>query len=194
MKAAFLIGRVLFGGFFLYNGINHLKQREMLSQYAGSKHVPLPDFAVPMTGAAMITGGVSILLGIKPQLGTAAIIGFLAGVSPLMRDFWRVEDPNQRTNEMANFYKEYGAARRRFDLDGGRGALAGGPTRSRTAQAWQGHQVRPAEVGRLMLRRCAIVHWAKRMLLRSARLRAMAARFPQPRNCDSAFLTSFASE
>ena len=105
MKAAFLIGRVLFGGFFLYNGINHLKQREMLSQYAGSKHVPLPDFAVTMTGAAMISGGVSILLGIKPQLGTAAIIGFLAGVSPIMHDFWRIEDPNQRMNEMVNFSK-----------------------------------------------------------------------------------------
>jgi putative oxidoreductase len=67
LKAAFLIGRVLFGGFFLYNGINHLKQREMLSQYAGSKHVPLPELAVTTTGAAMITGGISILLGIKPQ-------------------------------------------------------------------------------------------------------------------------------
>ena len=34
MKAAFLIGRLVFGGFFLYNGINHLKQRKQLGQYA----------------------------------------------------------------------------------------------------------------------------------------------------------------
>jgi len=28
MKAPFLIGRILFGGFFLYSGINHLRQRK----------------------------------------------------------------------------------------------------------------------------------------------------------------------
>ena len=46
MKAAFLLGRLMFGGLFLYNGINHLKQRQALSQYAGSKQVPNPDLAV----------------------------------------------------------------------------------------------------------------------------------------------------
>jgi putative oxidoreductase len=63
----------------------------------------------------MITGGASILLGIKPKLGTAAIIGFLAGVSPLMHDFWRIEDPNQRMNDMVNFAKNIGLAWRRWE-------------------------------------------------------------------------------
>jgi putative oxidoreductase len=43
------------------------------------------------------------LLGIKN--GAAAILGFLAGVSPIMHDFWRMEDPNQRMNDMVNFTK-----------------------------------------------------------------------------------------
>ena len=105
MKTAFLIGRLLFGGFFLYNGIHHFKHREMLSQYAGSKNVPQPDVAVTATGTAMLIGGASILLGIKPKLGAAAVIGFLAGVSPIMHDFWKIEDPNQRMQEMVNFTK-----------------------------------------------------------------------------------------
>jgi hypothetical protein len=63
------------------------------------------NVVVTATGAAMIIGGASILLGIKPKLGTAAIIGFLAGVSPVMHDFWRIEDPNQRINDMVNFAK-----------------------------------------------------------------------------------------
>ena len=105
MKAPFLIGRVLFGGFFLYNGINHFKQQEMLAQYAGSKNVPKPKLAVSVSGLAMIIGGTSVLLGVKPKLGTAAIIGFLAGVSPAMHDFWRVQDPKQRMNDMINFSK-----------------------------------------------------------------------------------------
>jgi uncharacterized membrane protein YphA (DoxX/SURF4 family) len=105
MKAPFLIGRLVFGGFFLYNGINHFKQRKALAQYAGSKNVPMPEAAVVATGVALIIGGASILAGVKPKYGAAAIAGFLAGVSPMMHDFWRVEDPNQRMQEMVHFGK-----------------------------------------------------------------------------------------
>jgi putative oxidoreductase len=101
----FLLGRVAFGGFFIYNGINHLKQRKSLAQYARSKNVPMPEAVVAGTGVMLIMGGASVLLGIKPKLGAAAIVGFLAGVSPVMHDFWKAEDPNQRMNDMINFSK-----------------------------------------------------------------------------------------
>ncbi len=101
MKAPFLIGRLIFGGYFIYNGINHFKQTETIAQYAGAKKVPRPREAVMATGAMMLLGGTSILLGIKPKYGAAAILGFLAGVSPIMHDFWRAEDPNQRMNDAA---------------------------------------------------------------------------------------------
>ena len=105
MKAAFLIGRLVFGGFFLYNGINHLKQRKQLAQYAESKNVPMAEAVVASTGVVLLAGGTSILLGVKPKLGTAAIAGFLAGVSPVMHNFWSVQEPGQRMNEMINFSK-----------------------------------------------------------------------------------------
>jgi putative oxidoreductase len=105
MKAPFLIGRLVFGGFFLYNGINHLKERKQLAQYAESKSVPMAEAVVAATGVALIAGGASILLGVKPKLGTAAIAGFLAGVSPVMHNFWSVQEPGQRMNEMINFSK-----------------------------------------------------------------------------------------
>jgi putative oxidoreductase len=105
MKAAFLIGRLIFGGFFVYNGINHLKERKAMAQYAQSKNVVLAEISVVATGVAMIAGGASVLLGVKPKVGTAAIAGFLAGVSPVMHGFWRVEDANQRMQEMTNFAK-----------------------------------------------------------------------------------------
>src|SRR5207302_9886371 len=91
--------------YFLYSGINHFKNREGLAAYAGSKGVPLPDVAVTATGAALVLGGASLVLGVQPKLGVAAIAGFLAGVTPIMHDFWRVEDPNQRMNDMINFTK-----------------------------------------------------------------------------------------
>ncbi len=105
MKIPFLIGRLVFGGFFLYNGINHLKKRKSFTGYAQSKNVPMAEVAVTATGVALIAGGTSILLGIKPKLGAAAIATFLGAVSPVMHDFWRIEDPNQRMNEMINFTK-----------------------------------------------------------------------------------------
>ena len=58
--------------------------------------------AVRATGAVLIAGGTSVLLGLKPKLGAAAIVGFLAGVSPIMHDFWN-EDAEQRMNDMINF-------------------------------------------------------------------------------------------
>ena len=118
MKVPFLLGRLLFGGYFLYNGINHFRQTESLAQYAASKGVPQPKVAVLGTGGAMLLGGASILLGVKPKLGAAALIGFLLGVSPLMHDFWKAEDPQQRMNDEINFFKN-------LALAGGAVALAG---------------------------------------------------------------------
>jgi len=103
MKAPFLIGRLMFGGYFLYAGINHLKNRHQMAPYAESKGVPAPETAVAATGIPLIIGGASILLGLKPKYGAAAIIGFLAGVSPIMHDFWRNEDPNERQANMRSF-------------------------------------------------------------------------------------------
>jgi uncharacterized membrane protein YphA (DoxX/SURF4 family) len=82
MKTPFLLGRIIFGGFFIYNGIHHLTNRKQISQYAAAKKVPMPEVAVTSTGVVLIVGGTSILLGIQPKVGAAAILGFLLGVSP----------------------------------------------------------------------------------------------------------------
>ncbi|HEX3685147.1 MAG TPA: DoxX family protein [Bryobacteraceae bacterium] len=105
MKAAFLLGRIVFGGFFLYNGINHFKQKEALAQYAGAKDVPYPEAAVTASGVMLAVGGASIMLGVKPQIGTLAILGFLVATSPMIHDFWAAEDPQQKQNEMIHFSK-----------------------------------------------------------------------------------------
>src|SRR3989442_1102304 len=55
MKAPFLIGRLLFGGYFLYSGINHFTQRRMLAQYVSSKRVPKSDLAVIASGAVPVS-------------------------------------------------------------------------------------------------------------------------------------------
>jgi len=105
MKAPFLIGRILFGGFFLYNGINHLKKAKDMAPYAESKGVPAPELAVKLSAVPLLIGGASLLLGVKPKLGALAIFSFLAGVSPVMHDFWRNENPEERMTNMVDFMK-----------------------------------------------------------------------------------------
>jgi putative oxidoreductase len=118
MKAPFLIGRILFGGFFLYNGINHLRQRKEMAGYTASKGVPKPELAVTLSAVPLIAGGASLLLGVKPKMGAIALVGFLAGVSPIMHDFWRNEDPNERTNNMVSFAKNVALAGAALSLMG----------------------------------------------------------------------------
>lgn len=109
MRVPFLLGRILFGGFFISSGVNHLRQTRQMAQYAASKNVPKPNLAVKATGVVLIAGGTSILLGVKPKLGAAAILGFLAGVSPIMHDFWN-QNAEQRMNDTVNFMKNLALA------------------------------------------------------------------------------------
>jgi putative oxidoreductase len=104
-KVPFVLGRLLFGGFFLYGGIHHFQQLKGLSRYAGAKHVPNPDIAVAVSGAALVLGEASLLLGIKPKAGAAAVAAFLGAISPVMHDFWNQQDPQQKQTEMVNFTK-----------------------------------------------------------------------------------------
>jgi putative oxidoreductase len=103
--AAFMAGRVIFGGYFLYNGINHFLNRKMLVDYASSKGVPAPEYAVSTSGILILAGGLSILTGVQPKVGAALISAFLLGVSPQMHAFWKERDGQQRIHEMVNFTK-----------------------------------------------------------------------------------------
>jgi uncharacterized membrane protein YphA (DoxX/SURF4 family) len=110
MRAAFLLGRALFGGFFVQSGLNHFQNQKMLSQYAASKGVPSPDIAVAGSGALALAGGLSVLTGTKPRQGLAAIVGFLVPVTLQMHRFWEVEDQHARMNETINFMKNMALA------------------------------------------------------------------------------------
>lgn len=101
---ALVVGRAIVGGYFLYNGINHLVNRDMLAQYAQSKGVPQAKRAVELSGLMAIAGGVSVLTGVLPKVGAGLISTFVLGVSR-MHMFWREQDPQQRMQEMVNFTK-----------------------------------------------------------------------------------------
>jgi putative oxidoreductase len=105
MDALFLLGRILYGGFFVFNGINHFAKLSMIAQYAGSKKVPAPKLAVAGTGLLLLLGGLSVVLGAWPQWGLWLIVVFLVGVTPQIHNFWAVSDGMQRMGELTHFMK-----------------------------------------------------------------------------------------
>jgi putative oxidoreductase len=105
MRPLFQLGRAIFGGYFLYNGINQLLNEKTMSQHAAAKGVVAPDAAVTASGAMLAFGGLSILTGRKPRQGLAAIVGFLIPVSLQMHRFWEEQDPQRRMAEMIDFTK-----------------------------------------------------------------------------------------
>lgn len=100
-----LIGRILFGGFFIISGINHFQNLGIMSGYVKSKNVPSPGLAVIGTGVMLVLGGASVLLGIVPIVGLTVLILFLMATLVTMHDFWNLEDPQQRAAEQVNFLK-----------------------------------------------------------------------------------------
>lgn len=105
MDILFLVGRILFGGFFIFNGINHFQRLAMMSNYAKSKGVPLPSLAVALTGILLVLGGLSILLGAFPIVGIILLALFLIPTSFMMHNFWTITDPQMKMGEMVNFMK-----------------------------------------------------------------------------------------
>src|SRR5689334_20792703 len=105
MSLLFLVGRIIFGGYFVMSSANHFFKLRTMSGYAGSKGIPAPTAAVVGTGILLLLGGLSFLLGVKPLIGGALLLIFLLGVTPKIHDFWAVQDPQQRMGEMVNFTK-----------------------------------------------------------------------------------------
>ncbi len=107
MDITFLIGRVLYGGFFVVMGMNHFTKFGALAAYAASKRVPFPRIAVLVSGLMIVLGGLAILLGATAYLNVAVllIVLFLFFVSIMMHNFWALSDPQMRTIEMVNFLK-----------------------------------------------------------------------------------------
>jgi len=105
MDMVFLIGRIILAVYLLYGGFNHFKRLGMMSDYSKMKEVPVPSVAVALTGLMLILGGLSILLGAYPVVGIVLLVVFLIPVSFMMHNFWKVQDPQMKMGEKANFLK-----------------------------------------------------------------------------------------
>jgi uncharacterized membrane protein YphA (DoxX/SURF4 family) len=105
MAQAFLAGRILVGGYYLYSAYEMLTGLGHASRAAAAHGVPLPGLAVTVAGLLLLVAGLSFLLGFLPRLGVAAVVLFLVPVTLTMHAFWADHDPAQRQANVINFTK-----------------------------------------------------------------------------------------
>lgn len=101
--AAFLVGRLVVGGFYLYAGIDNLLHLGEKVGYTAYKGAPFPLLAVIIASILLIVGGASILTGWRAAIGVAAVILFLAPVTLLLHNFWVITEPQMQMIEMHAF-------------------------------------------------------------------------------------------
>jgi uncharacterized membrane protein YphA (DoxX/SURF4 family) len=100
-----LVGRLIFGGYFIYNGVQHFTGLQGLAGYAESKKVPLPKLAVILTGLMLFLGGAGIVLWWYVDLAIILLAVFMLVVTLTMHRFWTETDASAKSNAMLGFYK-----------------------------------------------------------------------------------------
>ncbi len=100
-----LLGRVIYGGFFLFNGLNHFTKKAALVGYAKSKGVPAPEAAVLLTGIMLVAGGLGVILGMFTQWAFALIVVSLLGMTFKMHAFWNAQDAQSKMMDQVQFMK-----------------------------------------------------------------------------------------
>ncbi len=105
VDALFLAGRIILGVYYLFNAFNHFTRANEMGHWAASKGVPAARVLVVAAGLLLLVGGVTILLGVYPAVGVAALTVFFIPVTFWMHDFWAVQDPMQKMAQMVNFTK-----------------------------------------------------------------------------------------
>jgi putative oxidoreductase len=103
----FLAGRLLFGLFFAaVAGIGgHIRNSKMLEGYARSVGFPLASIAGWPTGVWLVAGGLSVALGIWPDVGTIMIAAFVVPAALFFHRFWEIEDQMQKMTQQQLFFR-----------------------------------------------------------------------------------------
>jgi putative oxidoreductase len=110
LSAILVIGRILFGGFFVLSGINHFAKLEMMTGYAKYKKLPAAKLGVILSGLMLVVGGAYVVLGFYADLGALLLAIFLILAAIIFHNFWVEKDATAKQNEMLAFMKDIALA------------------------------------------------------------------------------------
>lgn len=104
--AIVLVGRILFSLVFINVGLGfHVRQSTQAEGYARSAGFPLAAIAGWPTGLWMTAGGLSLALGIWPDVGALMIGLFLTVAALNFHRFWQLEDQMQKMTQNQLFFR-----------------------------------------------------------------------------------------
>ena len=106
MDVLILMGRILFAALFLPAAVNHFTNTDAMTGYAQARGVPAARAAVLGGGVLLLLGGLSVLLGVWPDLGALLLAVFLIPTALLMHGFWKETDAQARQMEQIQFSKD----------------------------------------------------------------------------------------
>ena len=107
-RILFFVGRALVGLFLILMGMNHFGNLQQMTMNVAEVGLPAPMVAVIISGILLVLAGVSFLLGFQPPIGVLAAALFFVPVTLVMHDFWAIEDPAARQEELMTFLRNVG--------------------------------------------------------------------------------------
>ncbi len=94
---------------FVLSGLtNHFSRQGV--EYARGYGAPAPELMVPLSGVAIVAGGLSVALGIWADLGALVLAAFALSILPIMHAFWKEEDAQAQQTQMVQFVKNVSLA------------------------------------------------------------------------------------
>jgi putative oxidoreductase len=104
MDVVFLVGRILVVALPIMSGATFHFQRAAVDAARGSG-APAPELTVPLSGIAMVVGGLSVVLGILGDVGALLVIAALLPITFFQHSFWTDEDPQAKQLNQIMFWK-----------------------------------------------------------------------------------------
>ena len=109
MDVLFLIGRILLVVPFIQSGLMiHFSRTGV--ENARAYGAPAPALMVPLSGAAIVVGGLSVALGIWGDLGALVLAAFALAILPIIHAFWKEDDAQAQQAQIVNFVKNISIA------------------------------------------------------------------------------------
>lgn len=105
INAIHILGQILLGGYFIYNGTRHLKDHRDYTAFAKVSKVPKPQTFIFGTAILLILGGLGILFNIYINLAIVLLVIFLVPTSIMMHAFWKSDNPGEKAAMKVAFLK-----------------------------------------------------------------------------------------
>jgi uncharacterized membrane protein YphA (DoxX/SURF4 family) len=105
MGLVVLVGRIVFAIPFLAAGFAHFKMGQQMVAYARSMGAPLPALGGWPAGVWLLVAGLSVLLGVWPDVGALMLAAWGVPTAWYIHGWWRYEDEQSKQTQQTIFFR-----------------------------------------------------------------------------------------